>query len=100
MLDEALRVEDVHLAYRDMAGTIFSQPRTIGFFRREETDPQKELFSNVNLVVNRGETVCIGGGSGQGKSALLRVIAGLIRPTRGNIFYFGEYIPPERLTAL
>lgn len=100
MLDEALRMENIHLAYRDIAGTMFSKPRTLGFFQREETDPQKELFSDVNLVVKRGETVCIGGGSGQGKSALLRIIAGLIRPTRGNIFYFGEYIPPERLTAL
>jgi len=52
------------------------------------------------MIVNRGETVCIGGGSGQGKSALLRIIAGLVRPTKGNLYYFGEYIPPERLTAL
>ena len=95
MFDEALRMEDVHLAYRDIAGAMFSKPRTIGYFRGQETDPQKELFSFFFFVVKRGETVCIGGGSGQGKSALLRIIAGLIRPTRGNLFYFGEYIPPE-----
>lgn len=100
MFDEALKMEDVHLAYNDLAGTIFSKPRALGFFRQVEDDPQKELITGANLVVNRGDTICIGGGSGQGKSALLRIIAGLVRPTKGNIYYFGEYIPPERLTAL
>ncbi|MBO6076922.1 ABC transporter ATP-binding protein [Fibrobacter succinogenes] len=79
---------------------MFSKPRILGYFRGIEMDPQKELFSNVYLKVKRGETICIGGPSGQGKSALLRVIAGLTRPTRGNIYYFGEYLPPEKLTAL
>ncbi len=100
MLDEALRIENVHLAYADLAGTMFSKPKALGFFRHVEEDEQKELMYNVNLTVVRGETLCIGGGSGQGKSALLRIIAGLVRPTKGNIYYFGEYIPPERLSAL
>ncbi|WP_298768076.1 ATP-binding cassette domain-containing protein [uncultured Fibrobacter sp.] len=100
MLDEALKMEDVHLAYRDIAGTAFSTPRTLGFFRPDDYDPQKELIAGANLIVKKGETICIGGPSGQGKSAILRIIAGLIRPTRGNLYYFGEYIPPERLTAL
>lgn len=100
MLNIALKMENIHLAYRDIAGTMFSKPRTLGFFMDEETDPQKELLSNINLTINRSETICIGGPSGQGKTALLRIMAGLIRPTHGNLFYFGEYIPPERLTAL
>lgn len=100
MQDEALRMENIHLAYKDLAGTIFSKPRSLGFFSKKEEDPQKELIIGANLVVNRGETLCIGGGSGQGKSALLRIIAGLVRPTSGNMYYFGEYISPERLTAL
>lgn len=100
MLDEALRMEDIHLAYNDLAGTIFSKPRALGFFRQDEENPQNELITGANLVVKRGETICIGGGSGQGKSALLRIIAGLVRPSKGNMYYFGEYIPQERLTAL
>lgn len=100
MQDEALRMEDIHLAYRDIAGTAFSTPRALDFFKRTDLDPQKELISGANLTVRKGETICIGGASGQGKSAFLRIIAGLIRPTRGNLYYFGEFIPPERLTAL
>jgi len=100
MFDEALRLEDIHLAYKDLAGTFFSKPRALDFFSKDENDPQNELIIGANLTVTKGETLCIGGGSGQGKSALLRIIAGLVRPSRGNIYYFGEYIPPERLTAL
>ncbi|MDO4946839.1 MAG: ATP-binding cassette domain-containing protein [Fibrobacter sp.] len=100
MIDEALRMEDIHLSYNDLAGTIFSKPLALGFFKKVEDDPQKELVTGANLTVTRGDTICIGGGSGQGKSAILRIIAGLVRPTKGNLYYFGEYIPPERLTAL
>lgn len=100
MFDEALRLENVSLTYNDLAGHLFSQPRAVSFFKNREDGEQNELMHNVNLLVKRGQTLCIGGGSGQGKSALLRIIAGLGRPSRGNIYYFGEYIPPERLTAL
>lgn len=100
MFDEALRLENICLSYNDLAGNMFSRPRAVDFFKKREDDEQKELIRNVNLQVMRGETLCIGGPSGKGKSAILRIIAGLIRPTQGNIYYFGEYIPPERLNAL
>ena len=100
MQDEALRIEDLHLTYRGLSGTAFSKPGAFGFFNTAKNDGDNELISGANLSLKRGETLCIGGPSGQGKSALLRVIAGLARPSSGRVFYFGEYIPPERLTAL
>ena len=100
MYDEALRIEDLHLSYRGLVGTAFSKPRALGFFESGAQAGEQELISGANLVIKKGETLCIGGGSGQGKSALLRVIAGLARPNSGKLYYFGEYIPPERLTAL
>ena len=100
MYDEALRIEDLHLSYRGLVGTAFSKPRALGFFESGVQAGEQELISGANLVIKKGETLCIGGGSGQGKSALLRVIAGLARPNSGKLYYFGEYIPPERLKAL
>ena len=100
MLNEALRLEDLHLSYRGLVGTTFSKPRSLGFFESGAVAGEEELISGANLVLQKGETLCIGGGSGQGKSALLRVISGLARPNSGKIYVFGEYIPPERLTAL
>lgn len=100
MLNEALRLEEIHLSYRGLVGTAFSKPRALGFFESGAVAGEQELISGANLVLQKGETLCIGGGSGQGKSALLRVISGLARPNSGRIYVFGEYIPPERLTAL
>lgn len=99
MHDEALRIEDLHLTYRGLIGTVFSKPRALSYFSRD-TEKDRDLISGANLVLKRGETLCIGGPSGQGKSAFLRVIAGLARPNHGRLFYFGEFIPPERHTAL
>ena len=100
MLNEALRIEDLHLSYRGLVGTAFSKPRALGFFESGIQKGEQELISGANLFLEKGDTLCIGGGSGQGKSALLRAIAGLARPNSGRIYIFGEYIPPERITAL
>jgi len=99
-MHEALRIEDLHLTFRGLSGTAFSKPGAYGYFDAARHDNDPELISGADLSLKSGETLCIGGPSGQGKSALLRVIAGLARPSAGRIFYFGEYIPPERLTAL
>ncbi len=100
MLDEALRIEDMYLSYKDLGGTAFAEPRAISYFDKTRSAPENTLIENANLKIKLGETICIGGPSGQGKSAILRAIAGLTRPTKGRFFYFGEYIPLENLTAL
>lgn len=45
---------------------------------------------NISLAVEPGETVGICGASGTGKSTLLRVAAGVERPTSGAVLYGGE----------
>lgn len=100
MLDEALRIEDMYLSYKDLSGTAFAEPRAISYFDKAMFAPENTLIEKANLKLKLGETICIGGPSGQGKSAILRAIAGLARPTKGHFYYFGEYIPLENLTAL
>jgi phospholipid/cholesterol/gamma-HCH transport system ATP-binding protein len=48
------------------------------------------VHDGVNLDVYRGEVLSIVGGSGSGKTVLLRQIVGLERPTAGTIRVFGE----------
>jgi phospholipid/cholesterol/gamma-HCH transport system ATP-binding protein len=47
---------------------------------------EKGILHDVNLRIQRGETVSVMGVSGSGKTTLLKIIAGLIRPTSGQVF--------------
>jgi len=49
-------------------------------------------IDNFNLKVEEGEFVCVLGPSGCGKTTLLRMIAGLDKPTSGSIVLKGEEI--------
>ena len=54
----------------------------------------------ISLEVHAGEAFALLGTNGAGKSTLLRVIAGLEKPVRGTVSYFGADItgvPAERL---
>jgi phospholipid/cholesterol/gamma-HCH transport system ATP-binding protein len=48
------------------------------------------IHDGVSLRVQRGEVAALIGGSGTGKSVLLKEIIGLIRPQSGSIRLFGE----------
>ena len=48
------------------------------------------MHQGLNLDVKRGEVLGVVGGSGTGKSVLLRSIVGLRRPTDGKIHVFGK----------
>lgn len=49
-------------------------------------------LADVDLTVERGESVAIVGASGCGKSTLLRIIAGLEKPSHGAVTVAGERI--------
>lgn len=49
-------------------------------------------LKGVDLSVRRGETVGISGPSGSGKTTLLNIIAGVDRPTAGNVFVDGRNV--------
>lgn len=49
-----------------------------------------EVLSGVGFGVGRGEVVALVGPSGSGKSTVLRVLVGLLKPTRGAVHISGE----------
>jgi phospholipid/cholesterol/gamma-HCH transport system ATP-binding protein len=55
------------------------------------------IHDGLDLDVRRGEVLGVVGGSGTGKSVLLRAIVGLIRPAAGRLEVFG--VDPDRLDA-
>lgn len=48
------------------------------------------VLDDVNFKLQEGEIVALLGKSGSGKSTLLRIIAGLIAPSSGKVFYRGQ----------
>jgi|GEM_PF-1915621 len=51
---------------------------------------QKEIFTDLNLKLERGEKIGVIGGEGSGKSSLLDIIAGRLLPTSGEVKVDGE----------
>lgn len=47
------------------------------------------ILSDINLVINKNESVALVGESGSGKTTLLNLITGLLRPTNGSVFIDG-----------
>ena len=60
-------------------------------------DATREVLSGINLVIPRGKVVAIMGGSGCGKTTLLRLIGGALRATKGAVRVFGQDV--SRLNA-
>lgn len=48
------------------------------------------VLHGISLEVCEGELVAIVGANGAGKTTTMRTIAGLMRPTRGNVEFYGE----------
>jgi phospholipid/cholesterol/gamma-HCH transport system ATP-binding protein len=62
-----------------------------------------EVLKGVNLTVYKGENVAVLGKSGSGKSVLIKIIIGLLKPDKGEVIVFGEQVdilPEKELNAL
>ncbi len=51
---------------------------------------RQHVLRNINLSVRRGQTVCIIGESGCGKTVLMKSLIGLVQPTTGRVIFDGQ----------
>jgi len=50
------------------------------------------VLDNINISITRGEFVTIVGASGSGKTTILKLISGIIKPTSGHVLINGEAV--------
>ncbi|MDV7137303.1 ABC transporter ATP-binding protein [Maribacter sp. TH_r10] len=55
-----------------------------------EGDSSTEVLSNINLSIEEGEFVAIVGFTGSGKTTLVNLINGLLKPTSGEVLFKGQ----------
>ena len=51
---------------------------------------QQTVLRDINLKIDRGQTVCIIGESGCGKTVMLKLMIGLLKPSRGVVRFDGR----------
>jgi phospholipid/cholesterol/gamma-HCH transport system ATP-binding protein len=61
---------------------------------------ERLLYDDINLTIPRGKITALMGPSGIGKTTLLRLIGGQIKPDRGEILFDGQNVPTLSRTEL
>ena len=78
--EPVLVVQNLSVVFRDASGSLHA-------------------LDNLSFSVYPEEFVCILGPSGSGKSTLLRVLAGLLPPSHGGVYYTGEPIDKPQFSV-
>jgi len=90
----------VNAAAREVKKEPWKDPRAQAYIRIEKVSKKFGDFvavNDVSLSIYRGEIFCLLGGSGCGKTTLLRMLAGFEQPSSGRIFIDGadmDGVPP------
>ena len=58
--------------------------------------PNEGILGDISLKINPGESLGVLGPNGGGKSTLLKIIVGILKPTNGKIFFNGIDITKKR----
>lgn len=75
----------------------------INIFNKEKRKQKKKsefwALNDVEFKINKGEVVGFIGSNGAGKSTLLKVVAGVMKPTKGKVLAYGNICPMIELGA-
>jgi ABC-type lipoprotein export system ATPase subunit len=64
--------------------------QNVSLFRRRADGSEQAILKQVDATLNAGEGTMISGKTGAGKSTLLHLLAGLLRPSQGQIIANGQ----------
>ncbi len=98
--DQAIHLEDVSVRYRvpsERIGTF--KEYMIRLLKRQIQMRTFWAINGISLDIQRGEVFGVVGNNGAGKSTLLKVVARVLRPTKGRVVVRGRVAPLLELGA-
>ncbi|MBR3524090.1 MAG: ABC transporter ATP-binding protein [Bacilli bacterium] len=85
----AIKVDNVTKSFK----VFYDKPSTLKerlvFWNKKKVD-ERVVLKNINVDINKGETVALIGTNGSGKSTLLKLMTQIIYPTKGKIKTWGK----------
>ena len=79
------------VTYKDVAAFKFEKSIIFNNVSFHYLNAKKNALENINLVIGKGECIGIAGETGSGKSTLVDLMLGLIRPSAGEILIDDQY---------
>lgn len=91
---EMICVDHVSMKFRMANDKVMSlKEYVVALLNRRLVYEELQVLEDVSFTVNKGEVLGIVGKNGAGKSTLLKIIAGVLKPTRGKITAHGNIVP-------
>jgi ABC-2 type transport system ATP-binding protein len=89
-----IKVDNVGMTYKMSYDRIKSIKEYLMTFVKGKLKYEEfHALTNVSFEVNKGEVVGIIGRNGAGKSTILKVISGILKPTKGKVTIGGNIVP-------
>lgn len=89
-----IKVDNVCMTYKMSYDRIKSLKEYLMTFVKGKLKYEEfHALKNVSFEVNKGEVVGIIGRNGAGKSTILKVISGILKPTKGTVTIGGNIVP-------
>jgi len=94
MRKTVIEVSDVTMRFRMNSDRIMSLKEFVTKALRRKLEYQEfTALNHVSFTVQKGETLGLIGRNGAGKSTMLKVISGILKPTEGSAVCYGNVVP-------
>jgi len=100
MAQPIIEVQDVSIMFNKSSEKVDSiKEYFVRLMKHELMFEEFWALKNINLIIEKGDSVGIVGLNGSGKSTLLKIIAGVMKPTKGTVHVYGSVAPMIELGA-
>lgn len=90
MSEYAIEVKNLDKVYKLYDKPMDRLKESLGLSRKKKLSRDHYALRDISLEVKKGETVGIIGTNGSGKSTILKIITGVLNPTKGDVIIDGR----------